>query len=190
MGFAGFGYAYKIAHNAADILQHLPRYLLFADDPDNESILVGRDKGEAVTWLPEFVMSSGKNKKSKKVDAKLDGAPHNSQVNATTFNKDKGIGFTRARKPKWAVWIPIRVKAMAAPQETLFVAGPPVFDEKDPLGGFEGRKGGVLRAVSTADGSKRAEYRLDAPPTLDGLIAAGVSLYLTTRDGRLTCWRE
>jgi hypothetical protein len=113
-------------------------------------------------------------------------------VNAYAYNKDKGIGFTRTRPPKWTAWIPIRVKAMVSTADTLFIAGAPdVFDEKDdPLGALEGRKGGLLRAVSKIDGWKLAEYRLDAPPVLDGLIAARGKLYLATRDGRLTCWRK
>ena len=114
-----------------------------------------------------------------------------SSPDAYTFNKDKGIGFARARPPKWAVWVPIRVKAMVSTAETLFIAGAPdVMDSKDPLAALEGRKGGLLRAVSAADGKKLAEYPLDAPPVLDGLIAAQGRLFIATRNGKLTCWRK
>ena len=166
-------------------------YLLFADDNDNEPILVGRDKGKAITWLPEFNISRGGNDKGKVFGPKLSSAPQISSPGAYTFNKDKGIGFSRARPPKWAVWVPLRVKAMVSTAETLFIAGAPdVLDPKDPLASLEGRKGGLLRAVSAADGRKLAEYPLAAPPVLDGLIAAQGSLFIATRNGKLTCWRK
>ena len=165
-------------------------YLLFADDNDNEPILTGRDKQKAITWLPEFNISRGGNDKGKVFGPKLGSAPQVSRADAYTFNKDKGIGFSRARKPKWAVWVPIRVKAMVSVSDKLFIAGSPdVLDAADPLAALEGRTGGLLRAVSTVDGRKLAEYPLDAPPVLDGLIAAGGGLFVATRDGKLTCWR-
>ena len=86
--------------------------------------------------------------------------------------------------------IPIRVEAMVATKGKLFVAGAPdVLDEdNDPFGALEGRKGGLLRAVSSADGAKLSEYPLAAPPVLDGLIAVENKLFLATRDGKLSCW--
>lgn len=164
-------------------------YLLFADDNNSEPILVGRDQGTPLTWLPEFNMNKGSKPKTN-WGPNLGAAPQDSTVNAYTYNKDKGIGYTRAAPPKWSVYVPIRVKAMVNTRHKLFVAGAPdVLDESDdPLGALEGRKGGVLRAVSAADGSKLSEYTLDAPPVLDGLIAVNGKLFLATRDGRLTCW--
>ena len=91
-------------------------------------------------------------------------------------------------KSRWAKKIPIRIRAMVAAGQSLLVAGSPdVVDPKDPWSAFEGRAGGVLRVVSAADGSKLAEYPLDAPPILDGLAAAGGRLYVTTTDGKVTC---
>jgi len=164
-------------------------YLLFADDNDNEPMLVGRDQGTPLTWLPEFNMNKGGKPKTN-WGPNLGAAPRDSTVDAYTYNKDKGIGYTRAHKPRWSVYVPIRVKAMVNTRDKLFIAGAPdIFDEKDdPLGALEGRKGGVLRAVSSVDGSKLSEYRLDAPPVLDGLIAVSGKLLLATRDGKLTCW--
>ncbi len=164
-------------------------YLLFADDNDNEPILVGRDEGKPITWLEKFNMNkSGKPKEY--WGPELGGAPRRSSVNAYTYNKDKGIGFTRTKLPKWSVYVPIRVEAMVNTKDKLFIAGAPdIFDEEnDPLGALEGRKGGLLRAVSSSDGSKLSEYTLDAPPVLDGLIAVENKLFLATRDGKLSCW--
>ncbi len=100
----------------------------------------------------------------------------------------KGIGFTRKNPPVWFKWVPVRIRGMALAGKTLFVAGPPdVLDSADPMGAFEGRKGGVLRAYSAADGKKLSERKLDSPPVFDGLIAAGGRLYMTTRDGKVIC---
>jgi outer membrane protein assembly factor BamB len=70
-------------------------------------------------------------------------------------------------------------------REKLSVASPP---EDDPYASFEGRLGAQLWAVSAADGKKLAEYPLDALPVFDGLIAADGNLYLSSQDGKLTCF--
>jgi len=103
----------------------------------------------------------------------------------------KGIGFTRKEPPSWFRWIPVRVRAMVAANNALFVAGPPdVVDPDDPMAAFEGRAGAVLWAVSKEDGKKLAEYKLDSPPVFDGLIAASGRLFLCTTDGHVICLGE
>ncbi|MEE8450577.1 MAG: PQQ-binding-like beta-propeller repeat protein [Thermoguttaceae bacterium] len=101
----------------------------------------------------------------------------------------KGIGFTRQRPPVWHKWIPVRVRAMVATKSALFVAGPPdTIDPEDPMAAFEGRAGARLWALSSKDGEKLAEYELSSPPVFDGLIAAHGKLYVSTEDGKVTCW--
>ena len=167
-------------------------YLLFADDNDNEPILVGRDKEEAIEWLPEFDLTRGAKPGDGKAAPSLGSAPQSNSVNAQTLNKDKGVGYSRARPPKWATWVPVRIRAMVKTSDKLFIAGPPDdFDENaaDPLASLEGRKGGLFWAVSAKDGKTLAEYKLDAPPEFDGMIAARGSIYISDVDGKLTCWR-
>jgi len=145
-------------------------YLLFADDNGNEPMLLGSGRARPVAWLPKVNKAIGWG------------------LDTPAVNKDKGTGFTRSQPAKWQTWTPVRIRAMVLAGETLFVAGPPdVLDPEDPYAAFEGRKGGVLWAVSADDGKKLAEYKLDSPPAFDGLIAAGGRLYLTTRDGRVMC---
>jgi len=104
--------------------------------------------------------------------------------------------MTRAAPPRWSVQIPVRARAMvlapSAPGKEagrVFLAGPPdAIDPEDPLAALEGRAGALLWAVSSADGSKRAEYRLACPPVFDGLIAARGKLFLATVDGAVSCW--
>jgi hypothetical protein len=106
-----------------------------------------------------------------------------------TRGTPKGWGFTRRVPPEWHTWVPVRVRAMVLAGEHLFVAGPPdVVPEDDPMAAFEGRAGGVLRAVAATDGRTVAAQELDAPPVFDGLIAAGGRLYMVTTDGRVRCF--
>jgi outer membrane protein assembly factor BamB len=99
------------------------------------------------------------------------------------FAMDRKTGNQR-----WAKQVPVRIRAMVLADATLFAAGPPdVVPEDDPWAAFEGRKGAELWAFSAGDGRKLAEEKLPSPPVLDGMIAAGRHLYVSTTDGRLTC---
>ncbi len=100
----------------------------------------------------------------------------------------KGIGFTRQKPPVWFEWIPVRIRGMVLAGGQLFIAGPPdVVDTSDPMAAFEGRKGAVLRAYSATDGTMLAEYKLEAPPVFDGLIAANEQLYISLENGTILC---
>lgn len=105
-----------------------------------------------------------------------------------TRNVPKGIGFTRRDPPVWFKWVPVRIRAMVAAENALFVAGPPdVIDPRDPMASFDGRKGAVLWVVSKEDGERISQYRLDSPPVFDGMAAADGCLYLSTLDGKVIC---
>jgi hypothetical protein len=95
-----------------------------------------------------------------------------------------------ANADTWSVFIPVRVRAMVAAGDKLFVAGPPdVVPDQDPLAALEGRLGAVLWAFSADRGEKLAEVaKLDAMPLYDGLIAAAGRLYLSTESGRVICF--
>jgi len=99
----------------------------------------------------------------------------------------------------WSGQVPILVRAMTLAGETLFIAGPEdVLHEEGTAKGKEqqilkqeaalsGKDGAVLWAVSTEDGSRLFEYKLDSPPVFDGMAAANNSLYLTTLKGDVLC---
>ena len=100
------------------------------------------------------------------------------------------IGRTKF-ETRWSTQIPVRGKAMVLAGETLFIAGQPdVLDPGDPFAAFEGRKGAMLLAISAENGERLAEYPLKSPPVFDSLIAANGSLYFSTQDGGLSCWRK
>jgi outer membrane protein assembly factor BamB len=93
------------------------------------------------------------------------------------------------RKNSWMERVPVRIRAMALAQGSLVVAGPPdVVDPKDPLGAFEGRKGGRLIVADAVSGTKRMETELPSPPVFNGIALARGCVFLATEDGAVTCF--
>jgi hypothetical protein len=113
-----------------------------------------------------------------------------------TSNQDpglrKGLSDTptvRAPKDRWSDQIHVRPTAMVIAAQTLVVAGHP--DEiypDDPWAAYEHRKGGKLLTFSMTDGSKLDEYPIESTPVLDGMAVAGGRLYISTFDGKVTCF--
>jgi outer membrane protein assembly factor BamB len=106
---------------------------------------------------------------------------------------------------RWTRDVPLLARGMVLAPKTLFIAGPPdVADQEKTLAAFadpaalakladqvaahEGRKGGLLLAVTALEGETLAEYKLDSPPVFDGLAAARGRLYLAALDGTVTCF--
>ena len=92
-------------------------------------------------------------------------------------------------KERWKADIPLTGKAIALAGDVLFVAGTPLkFPKGDLSKAYDGRMGGMLWAVSAKDGSKLAEYTLDAPPLWDSMVVVKGKLLLCTSDGQLRCF--
>ena len=98
-------------------------------------------------------------------------------------------------KYHWSRQTPLVCKAMVLADKTLFVVGEGGYfdpnntggDSRSPATGCPAEKDALLFALSTEDGKRLAEYKLDSPPVFDGLIAANDCLFISTRDGRLLC---
>ncbi|MDP6546589.1 MAG: PQQ-binding-like beta-propeller repeat protein [Phycisphaerae bacterium] len=107
-------------------------------------------------------------------------------------------------KHAWTSDLPLLARAMILSEKTLFAAGPAdlVDEEKavralddpatrtglaDQLAAIEGKAGAHLWAVSTVDGEKLSELKLDSVPVFDGMAAAGGKLYIATIDGKVVC---
>ena len=94
-------------------------------------------------------------------------------------------------KEKWRRYIPITGKAMAMADDVLFVAGEPMqFDDATHMtyaAAYNGKLGGRLLAISAADGSQLADYKLDAAPAWDGIAVANGRLYISLADGTVQC---
>jgi outer membrane protein assembly factor BamB len=92
---------------------------------------------------------------------------------------------------KWTRPISPRVRAMALAGKTLICVGTPdVLDPEEPWAAYEGKRGGVLLAVSTADGKTCTELTFDGGPILDGIAIANGCVYVTTKDGRVLCFGQ
>jgi outer membrane protein assembly factor BamB len=107
---------------------------------------------------------------------------------------------------RWSRSLPLLARAMLLSDQTIFVAGPPdvvayaADDETDRYhiaspatlemqqAALAGERGGLLLAVSAADGQTVAEHPLPSLPAWDALAAAGGRLYLATGDGQVLCF--
>ena len=90
--------------------------------------------------------------------------------------------------PLWSVSLPMRPRAMLRAGKLLFVGGMPNTTDPEELPQvFEGRKGGLLRAVSIEETRVVAQYKLPSPPVWDGMAAAGGRLYIAMMNGQLAC---
>jgi hypothetical protein len=113
-------------------------------------------------------------------------------VSADKANKHDLIP-AQAACDEWAVEQPFQPRAMVLADDTLFMAGwldAVAIEAKTGMaidGNHPDPRVSVLRAVSTADGTALAEYKLDCEPVFDGMAAAYDGLYLSLKDGSLIC---
>lgn len=90
--------------------------------------------------------------------------------------------------PRWTAKIPLRVRALAACGQFVIAAGvPDVVDPQDAWASIEGRDGGALYVLDKADGTKLAEFPLDAAPRWDGLSITDGKIFISCLDGRIVC---
>ena len=97
------------------------------------------------------------------------------------------------------------VRAMAVTGDTLVIAGPADLIDEDAAfqsileettqkklvaqdAALKGQSGAMLQTVDAKTGETLAECRLESPPVFDGLIAAGTRVYVTTTDGKVSCF--
>ena len=155
-------------------------YLLFCDKNTTRPFIVGdADAPKPIKWLPDTLMKP----------YNYDGRHITNRYDDFSVEVDKGAGFTRGAPTVWQHYLPVRIEAMALTSDTLFAAGQPdILDPDDPLGAFEGRKGGVLLAIDPTTGERVLEKRISNPPRFDGMSVADNRLFLATRDGHLIAW--
>ena len=87
----------------------------------------------------------------------------------------------------WSKDISFYVRAMVLAGDVLFVAGAEKITDMDSI-----RPSGklFLRAVSASDGKTLAEYKLTSCPVYESFAVSKGSLYFTTMDGKVHCWKE
>jgi hypothetical protein len=125
-------------------------------------------------------------------DRKLYGKSPLDEISAIDFN-------WRQKEP------PLQATAMVLADKTLFVAGPRdvvneeevfsnPFDDQvtakaaEQVAALRGNGGALLHAVSTEDGKKLKEIKLDSCPVFDGMAAAKGRLFVSMMDGKVVCF--
>jgi hypothetical protein len=122
-----------------------------------------------------------------------------------------------AKQYIWQQEFPLTVRSMVATADTLFVAGvpnvgrrpqpidPQKFPEKaqreeqenhrlrfenagEALGAFRGNQGAFIQAVSPEDGSTLKAIPLDSMPVHDGMSAANGKLFISLKNGVVSCY--
>jgi len=122
------------------------------------------------------------------------------------FSTGNQNNFYMSNPFNWTNTLPFLVKAMAATQTSLVLAGPPELeDEEQPFSSLDapqtqtdlanenaalhGSQGGQLRVVDKATGNTLAASSVNFLPAWDGMAVAKNSVYLASRDGRVVCLR-
>jgi len=107
----------------------------------------------------------------------------------TGRKKRRKGGWRPPAKDKWTRPVSLRVRAMALAGKTLLCVGTPdVLDPTEPWAAYEGKRGGILLAISAENGKTRAELAFEGGPVKDGIAVADRSVYVTTIDGRVLCF--
>jgi hypothetical protein len=107
-----------------------------------------------------------------------------------TPKKQQSIYALKVEEHLWNTKVPFRPQAMVMTGETLWLGGAP--DEADPQDALEavlGNRGAKVWAVSTKNGKMLAEYELRSEPVFDGMASASGSLYISDKDGNVTCFK-
>ena len=114
------------------------------------------------------------------------------------------FGCERAEKTtyQWERPVPMMVRAMTLVGKHLFIAGYPdvskaaentrnTFVIQNPEEAHEaayGAQGGLIQAIAPENGHIIGTYKTKSPVVFDGMIAAYDHLYLSTIDGRISCY--
>ena len=109
------------------------------------------------------------------------GKSYVSKAAADYAKKKKGKTIA-AGGHMWAFDIeaPVQAEAMIMAGDNLVVAG--------AMNGWSHEGEGFLWIVSSADGKKLKEYKLDRPPSYEALAVADGRLYVATRSGKIFCY--
>ena len=93
---------------------------------------------------------------------------------------------------KWDTKIPLTGKAMTLAGDVVFVAGAPIWCLIPKISGAPTKADTAAYCGPRRhrDGSKLAEYKLDALPAWDAMAAAYGKLFIVHQDGSLECWGQ
>ena len=102
--------------------------------------------------------------------------------------------------PLWSITDSLIVRAMAMGGPRIAIAGPVDLGQKiedgvlafqneaEARAAFEGKRGILLRIINADDGKTVSQTELPAMPAFDGMSTAGGNLYISLKDGTVTCF--
>lgn len=156
----------------------------------------------------EYQLFAARGKQYQQKDAEKTFAYiKNKEVDTTDFMQNSKLEIYKMTNTDF-IWRnvnpPLLGRALVCADNLMFVAGPPdVLDETKLHGrfnepevianlqkqqdAFDGKMGALLWAVSIEDGKMLMEYKLEAPPVLDGMAATEGKLYIVCQDGQVVC---
>lgn len=124
--------------------------------------------------------------------------PTPEELKAARRGKKKNVFVGVPPEQQWSNTNSITVRAMAAGRDRIVIAGPVDVGQKsghlafaNPEGAreaFEGRQDIFLQVVNKLDGAKVFEMKITDYPSFDGLSLAAGKIFLSGRDGVLTCF--
>jgi outer membrane protein assembly factor BamB len=132
-------------------------------------------------------------------DQHLRGARSGNALKLKVTQRDKQHGAPSLHRYLWSKPMSVFVRAMVLADKTLIIAGPPEPTEARTSqlkltapekieAAYLGRKGAVMRLISTAAGKTLAEHKLDSAPVFDGMIVSQNKIYIVLKDGSLACF--
>ena len=84
----------------------------------------------------------------------------------------------------------MRPASMVLTSDVLFAAGVPFVNQPQELReSIAGERGGTLVALDEQTGELLSQMDLPAAPLWDGMIAAGGTLFISMKDGSISCYR-
>jgi hypothetical protein len=124
----------------------------------------------------------------------------------------KGAGRKKKKQQNpvsiaWSETSPVLARGMVLSGDLLFMVGPANLFTTSPEGkdrpydlssresllaqdaALKGANGSILTAVSAKNGNKLAEYKIESLPAWDGLAAANDSLFISTLNGKVLCFK-
>ena len=115
-----------------------------------------------------------------------------SKAPATSKLQRRGKGVPRSRGTPADLWqsqVPLRPAAMVLTRDVLFTCGVPFFQDASQLrDSIAGDRGGVLIALDDRTGQLLSQTELPAAPVWDGMAAARGSLFVSKKDGTVSCY--
>jgi len=105
------------------------------------------------------------------------------------FDKEVDKAYSGSANSRvWTAKLEVRPRTVLRVGDTLVVGGmPSEIDPAFPFEIIEGKRAGLIKMFSAADGKETGEIKLPTAVIWDGIAPANDKLYVSTVDGKLTC---